>query len=196
SERAKAAVDREFEFEIAVGKIDPLRVETGLSILALVGDNMRFHTGVSGRMFSTLGHNGVNIRAIAQGSSERNISAIIDSKDVRKAVNALHEEFFSDGKKQINIFVAGVGTVGSRLLGQIRQQFDLVSDELRLNLRVIGLANSRNALLDAEGLDLNSDWRSELTEQAETRPVGRVSHKDFAQHIIDLNLRNSIFVDV
>ncbi|HQU92300.1 MAG TPA: aspartate kinase, partial [Pyrinomonadaceae bacterium] len=105
---AKAAVDREFEYEIAIGKIDLLRIETGLSILALVGDNMRFHTGVSGRMFSTLGHNGVNIRAIAQGSSERNISAIIDSADVRKAVNTLHEEFFSDGKKQINIFVAGV----------------------------------------------------------------------------------------
>jgi len=200
SERAKAAVDREFEYEIAVGKIDPLRVETDLSILALVGDNMRFHTGISGRMFSTLGHNGVNIRAIAQGSSERNISAIIDSTDVRKAVNTLHEEFFSDGKKQINIFVAGVGTVGSRLLDQIRLQFDHVSAELRLNLRVIGLANSRTALVDGEGIDLSADWRMPLADgsmkQAETRPVGRVSPADFAQQIIELNLRNSIFVDV
>jgi aspartokinase/homoserine dehydrogenase 1 len=209
SDRAKATVDREFEYEIAVGKIDPLRVETGLSILALVGDNMRFHTGVSGRMFSTLGHNGVNIRAIAQGSSERNISAIIDSADVRKAVNTLHEEFFSDGKKQINIFVAGVGTVGTRLLDQIGQQFDHVSDELRLNLRVIGIANSRNALIEHEGIDLNSDWREELQKpereqghdqdvavQAETRPVGRVSRETLADQIIDLNLRNSIFVDV
>lgn len=189
SERAKGVVDREFEYEIAVGKIDPLRVETGLSILALVGDNMRFHTGISGRMFSTLGHNGVNIRAIAQGSSERNISAIIDSADVRKAVNTLHEEFFSDGKKQINIFVAGVGTVGSRLLDQIRQQFEHVSDELRLNLRVVGLASSKKAAYADEGVELNA-----ITEQ-----IANAESSDivtFTDSIIDRNLRNSIFVDV
>jgi aspartokinase/homoserine dehydrogenase 1 len=197
AERAKAAVDREFEYEIAVGKIDPLRIETGLSILALVGDRMRFHTGVSGRMFSTLGHNGVNIRAIAQGSSERNISAIIASADVRKAVNTLHEEFFSDGKKQINIFVAGVGTVGSRLLDQIRQQFDHVSDELRLNLRVIGIANSRNSVIDPEGINLNDDWRASLTggNASVNERAGRAADA-FSQQIVDLNLRNSIFVDV
>jgi aspartokinase/homoserine dehydrogenase 1 len=189
SERAKGAVDREFEYEIAVGKIDPLRVETGLSILALVGDNMRFHTGISGRMFSTLGHNGVNIRAIAQGSSERNISAIIDSTDVRKAVNTLHEEFFSDGKKQINIFVAGVGTVGSRLLDQIRRQFEHVSDELRLNLRVVGLATSKKAAFADEGVELNAV--KDLIANAESSDIAK-----FTDSIIYLNLRNSIFVDV
>ena len=189
SDRAKASVDREFENEIAVGKIDPLRVETGLSILALVGDNMRFHTGVSGRMFSTLGQNGVNIRAIAQGSSERNISAIIDSTDVRKAVNTLHEEFFSDGRKQINIFVAGVGTVGSRLLEQIETQKELIAEELRLNLRVVGVASSRRELFDDGGLELN-DIRPRLES------AGPSEIEAFTQAIVDKNLRNSIFVDV
>lgn len=189
SERAKAAVDREFEYEIAVGKIDPLRVETGLSILALVGDNMRFHTGVSGRMFSTLGHNGVNIRAIAQGSSERNISAIINSSDVRKAVNTLHEEFFSDGNKQINIFIAGVGTVGSKLLAQIAQQQQHIAEALRLNLRIVGVANSKQALLSDEGLDPRS-VKDELAAAAPT------TIDAFADSILDRNLRNSIFVDI
>ena len=119
---AKQSVDKEFENEISVGKIEPLRVENGFSILALVGDKMKEHTGVSGKMFATLGAQGINIHAIAQGSSERNISAIINSKDVRKAVNTLHEEFFSDGNKQINVFVAGVGTVGKKLLEQIERQ--------------------------------------------------------------------------
>lgn len=189
SDRAKASVDKEFENEIAVGKIDPLRVETGLSILALVGDNMRFHTGVSGRMFSTLGHNGVNIRAIAQGSSERNISAIIDSADVRKAVNTLHEEFFSDGRKQINIYVAGVGTVGSRLLEQLEAQREHIADELKLNLRVVGVASSRRELFDDEGLDL-----TEIKSRLENAGPSQI--EAFTQAIVGKNLRNSIFVDV
>ena len=146
AEKAKQAVDSEFEYEINVGKIEPLKVESGFSILALVGDSMKEHTGVSGRMFTTLGHNGINIHAIAQGSSERNISAIISSNDVRKAVNTLHEEFFSDGNKQINLYIAGVGTVGSKLIGQLHRQHQQLTDELRLNVRVVGVANSKRAL--------------------------------------------------
>ncbi len=186
---AKQAVDREFEYEIAVGRIDPLGVENGFSILALVGDNMKEHTGVSGKMFTTLGNNGINIHAIAQGSSERNISAIISSKDVRKAVNTLHEEFFSDGNKQINVFIAGVGTVGSRLIGQLRAQHQHLSDELRLNVRVVGIANSRQALLADEGIDL-SEFKNDLI----AAPTMKIS--EFADSIIEQNLRNSVFVDV
>jgi len=189
SGRAKASVDREFENEISVGKINPLRIESALSIIALVGDSMRFHTGISGRMFSTLGNNGVNIRAIAQGSSERNISAIIDSADVRKAVNALHEEFFSDGNKQINIFVAGVGTVGGRLLDQISKQHRHIADDLRLNLRVVGVANSKRALMSYDGVDLKI-LKEELGAAEETNIT------DFTDSIIERNLRNSIFVDI
>lgn len=189
SERAKGVVDGEFEYEIAMGKIDPLRVEAGFAILALVGDNMKAHTGVSGRMFSTLGHNGINIHAIAQGSSERNISAIIGSADVRKAINTLHEEFFSDGKKQINIFIAGVGTVGSKLIGQIEQQYQHISDDMRLNLRVIGVANSQRSLLADDGIEL----KSIPDRLAEATPT---SVADFTDAILERNLRNSIFVDI
>lgn len=189
ADMAKMTVDHEFENEIAVGRIDPLRVERGFSILALVGDNMKSHTGVSGKMFTTLGHNGINIHAIAQGSSERNISAIIASADVRKAVNTLHEEFFSDGSKQINLFVAGVGTVGSRLMEQIRSQHEHLLAELRLNLRVVGIANSRCAVVDEDGLEL-SRYKDDLAA-AEPMTVAA-----FTDKISELNLRNSIFVDV
>jgi len=189
AKQAKYVVDQEFENEITVGKIDPLGVETGFSILALVGDNMKAHTGVSGRMFATLGHNGINIHAIAQGSSERNISAIIDSVDVRKAVNSLHEEFFSDGTKQINLFIAGVGTVGKRLLDQIGAQHRYIADDLRLNLRVIGIANSKQGLFADEGIDV-SDFVSQLAD------AQQMTIAEFTDRIPKLNLRNSIFVDV
>lgn len=188
---AKSVVDREFEFEISKGRIDPLKVESGFSILALVGDRMKEHTGVSGKMFTTLGHNGINIHAIAQGSSERNISAIISSKDVRKAVNTLHEEFFSDGRKQINLFIVGVGTVGSRLLEQLRRQHDFLIADLRLNVRVVGLTNSKRMAFDEEGIDLER-WKERLTGQDE----GEFAPAQTASVIIDRNLRNSIFVDV
>ena len=187
---AKTVVDKEFEYEIAVGRIEPLQVENGLSILALVGDNMKAHTGISGKMFSALGAQGVNIRAIAQGSSERNISAIIESKDVRKAVNSLHEEFFSDGKRQINLYIVGVGTVGSRLLAQLEQQAEYISEQMNLNLRVVGLANSKKALFDENGIDLR-DYKARLAEAGtDTDAHG------FAALIAEKNLRNSIFVDV
>jgi aspartokinase/homoserine dehydrogenase 1 len=188
AETAKLAVDLEFEYEIQSGKIEPLKVESGFSILALVGDNMKAHTGVSGKMFTTLGHNGINITAIAQGSSERNISAIISSKDVRKAVNTLHEEFFSDGNKQINLYIAGVGTVGGRLIEQIRTHQHLL-DEMRLNLRVVGVANSRRAILASEGVDL-AVYKDELPAGDDT------DVEEFTDAIIEQNLRNSIFVDV
>jgi aspartokinase/homoserine dehydrogenase 1 len=189
---AKQTVDAEFQYEIEVGRIEPLRVENGFSILALVGDNMKAHTGVSGKMFGALGAQGVNIHAIAQGSSERNISTIISSNDVRKAVNTLHEEFFSDGNRQINVFVVGVGTVGKKLLAQLEQQSEFLRENLRLNVRVVGLANSRKILFDEEGIDLtdlDSHLKSQGTEHSSTSAA-------IADLIVEKNLRNSIFVDV
>ena len=150
---------------------------------------MKNHTGISGKMFAALGSQGINIHAIAQGSSERNISAIINSNDVRKAVNSLHEEFFSDGKKQINVFVAGAGTVGKKLLAQINHQKDFL-ENLHLNLRVVGLANSRNFVVDEDGIDL-SDLKSQISDLQSAE-----NSADFADLIIEKNLRNSIFVDV
>ena len=186
---AKTVVDAEFEHEIVVGRIEPLRVETGFSILALVGDKMKEHTGVSGRMFGALGQNGVNIHAIAQGSSERNISAIISSSDVRKAVNTLHEEFFSDGLKQINIFIAGVGTVGKKLIEQLRLQRKEIAETLRLNLRVTGIANSKRSLLSRDGIE-PENYSSEL----EAADESNVDH--FVGSLLSENMRNSVFVDV
>ncbi len=152
---------------------------------------MKEHTGVSGKMFTTLGHNGINIHAIAQGSSERNISAIISSTDVRKAVNTLHEEFFSDGRKQINLFIVGVGTVGGRLLEQLRLQHDYLLENLKLNVRVVGLANSKRLVVDEEGIDL-SRWKDILAGPSD----GEFEPAETANVVIERNLRNSVFADI
>ncbi|MES1221902.1 MAG: aspartate kinase, partial [Bacteroidota bacterium] len=163
SVKAKEAVDNAFAYEIETGKVDPLITEKDLAIVALVGDHMKSHTGVSGKMFGALGRNGVNIRAIAQGSSERNISAVISSEDVRKAINVLHEEFFETTYKQINLFIAGVGNVGSRLLAQLDQQKDYLQQHLRLQVRVVGVANSKKMLFNDEGIDLKK-WKELLAQ--------------------------------
>ncbi|MBU3823116.1 bifunctional aspartate kinase/homoserine dehydrogenase I [Flavobacteriaceae bacterium XHP0103] len=186
---AKQVIDATFENEIALNKIDPIIVETGLSIIALVGDNMKSHQGISGKMFSTLGRNNINIRAIAQGASEKNISAVIAEKDVKKALNALHEQFFETKTKQLNVFITGVGNVGERLVEQIKQQRKYLKDNLKINLRIIGLSNSRHMVFNEDGLDLNN-WK-ELLSKGE-----KASLNGFFETIKTLNLRNSIFVDV
>ena len=166
-----------------------MKVETGLSIVALVGEQMKSHPGVSGKMFGALGKNGINVRAIAQGSSEKNISAVLSANDVKKAINVLHEEFFETSFKQLNVFVAGTGNVGGKLLGQIQKQFQYLQDNLRLQIQVIGLANSKRILINEDGINLSS-WKEEL----QTATHGNIH--DFVKIIIDKNLRNSVFVDV
>ncbi|MBL7763863.1 MAG: bifunctional aspartate kinase/homoserine dehydrogenase I, partial [Chitinophagaceae bacterium] len=187
--KAKEAVDKAFAYEIETGKLEPLIVEKNLAIIALVGDHMKSHTGVSGKMFGSLGRNGVNIRAIAQGSSERNISAVIAADDVKKAINVLHEEFFETTYKQINLFVAGVGNVGSRLLAQLDQQKEYLQQHLRMQVRVIGIANSRKMLFNDEGIDLKT-WKQSL-DKADTMELNR-----FIEIAKSKNLRNSVFADV
>ena len=187
---AQSVVDEEFAGEIATGRLDRLRPETGLAIVALVGENMKNHPGISGRLFGALGHNGVNIRAIAQGASERNISTVIRADDVRKAINVLHEEFFEATYKQVNLFLLGPGNVGGKLLGQLRQQQPYLRDKLGLDLRVVAIANSRHCLVSEEaGLDL-ANWPEELDQ------APKLSLDEFTDLIISKNLRNSIFVDV
>jgi aspartokinase/homoserine dehydrogenase 1 len=187
--RAKQAIDTAFANEIALQKVEPLKVEADLSILALVGENMKSHSGISGRMFGALGKNGVNIRAIAQGSSEKNISTVISIKDVRKAINVLHEEFFETTYKQVNLFIAGTGNVGSRLLAQLDQQIDFLQKQMHIQVNVVGLCNSRNMLIDEEGIKL-SHWKEKLQQSQ------KANIAEFADKIIALNLRNSVFVDV
>ena len=186
---ARIAIDKAFELEIAQNKIDPSIVEENLCIIALVGENMKSHQGLSGKMFSTLGKNNVNIRAIAQGASERNISAVINKRDVKKALNTLHECFFEDNAKQLNLFVMGVGNVGEKFIEQIHQQKKFLKENLKINLRVIALSNSRKMLFDEEGIALK-DWKTSLEN-------GEIANKEsFISNVIALNLRNSIFVDV
>jgi aspartokinase/homoserine dehydrogenase 1 len=186
---AREMVDKTFSWEIESGRVDPLVVENGLSIIALVGDNMKSHPGTSGKMFGALGRNGVNVRAIAQGSSERNISAVVAAPDVKKAINVLHEEFFETTFKQVNLFISGAGNVGSKLIAQLKQQQDYLQHHLRLQVRVVGLANSKKMILADEGLDLTG-WTEAL---AAGQPM---ILDDFLQQIQLRNLRNSVFVDV
>lgn len=187
--KAKQAVDAAFANEIALQKVEPLIIEGDQSIVALVGENMKSHPGISGRMFSTLGRNGVNIRAIAQGSSEKNISAVIATKDVRKSINVLHEEFFETTYKQVNLFIIGTGNVGAKLLDQMQQQLNFLLKQMRLQVRVIGVSNSRKMLFKEDGVDLNN-WKSQL-DGGET-----ASLETFTREVINKNLRNSIFVDI
>ena len=187
--KAKAAVDAEFDYEISAKKLEPLNVENALAIVALVGDNMKNHPGISGRMFSALGKNGVNIRAIAQGSSEKNISAVITAPDVKKAINVLHEEFFETAYKQVNLFIAGAGNVGKRLIDQLKQQQTYLQQQLRLNVRVVAIANSKKVAINEEGLDLGK-WETELQAAAPMKLDALVNF------IREKNLRNSVFVDV
>jgi aspartokinase/homoserine dehydrogenase 1 len=189
SENARSSVNKAFSNEIELKKLDPLRVEEGLSIVALVGENMKNHTGVSGRMFSSMGRNGINIRAIAQGSSEKNISAVIKTDDVRKTINVLHEEFFETTFKQVNVFLAGAGNVGTRLLSQFQQQQAFLLEKMRLQVKLTGIINSRKMLIKESGIEVN-EWSDQLLtgEQADLNA--------FAEQIISLNLRNSVFVDI
>ena len=189
AEAAKTAIDTAFENEIALNKINPIIIEEKLSIVALVGDNMKNHQGISGKLFSALGKNNVNVRAIAQGASEKNISVVIAENDVKKALNVLHEQFFEIKTKQLNVFITGVGNVGERLVEQIKQQRKYLKENLKINLRVVGLSNSRKMIFDDDGINLKS-WKAQL-EKGE-----QASLQGFFENAKALNLRNSIFVDV
>ncbi|MCW5517423.1 bifunctional aspartate kinase/homoserine dehydrogenase I [Muriicola sp. Z0-33] len=188
ADKAAAKINEAFEFEMSTGKLLPVVVEKKLAIIALVGDNMKSHQGLSGKMFSALGKNNVNIRAIAQGASERNISAVINGTDVKKALNTLHEAFFEDNVKQLNLYVKGVGNVGAKFLEQIKQQKNFLKKQLKLNIRVIGIANSRTMVFNEDGISLQ-DWEAQLSEGE------KADSTSFNNRIQEYNFRNSIFVD-
>lgn len=186
---AQQSIDAFFAFEIENGKVNPVIVEKELSILAVVGEQMKSHPGISGKMFGGLGRNGINVRAIAQGSSEKNISAVIAATDVKKAINVLHEDFFETTYKQLNVFIAGAGNVGSKLLSQLHNQMQYLKEHMRLQIQVVGIANSRRVILDDAGIDL-TNWKSLLDHAPEA------NIHSFVASIIQKNLRNSVFVDV
>ena len=186
---AKKVIDDKFAFEISINKVAPAKIEKNMVNIAVVGEKMKDHQGISGKLFSSLGANNINIKAIAQGASERNISIIIDRKNVTKAINTLHEIFFEAQIKELNLFITGLGNVGSKLLEQIEKQTKYLIENLRLKIRVIAISNSRKMVLGDDALDLKY-WKSEL-EESQTK-----ANRDlFFDHAKKLNLRNSIFVD-
>lgn len=194
---AKIAVDAEFEEEINLQLLEPLIIEKELSIIALVGEQMRNHPGVSGKMFSVLGNNGINIRAIAQGSSEKNITAVVEAQDVPKAVTLLHEAFFETGYKQVHVYIAGVGNVGGKLIEQIKKQADYLQKHLKLKVNIVGIANSKKQLINTAGIDASHahDWSDQLSAASSgNKHAGNI--QDFVNAILQHNLPNSIFVDI
>ncbi len=186
---AKKAISEEFSMEMEVGKIHEPEVEQDQSIIAIVGDRMKKSTGLAGKAFSTLGKNGVNIRSIAQGSSERNISMVVHKNDLKKAMNVLHERFFLSGTKQLHLFLIGTGNVGSALLQQIDEQKEYLKQQHSIILNLTGAANSKKMLFKKEGISIHS-WKHDLDKNGE-----KMNPSDFLKKAISLNLRNSIFID-
>lgn len=187
--RAKTAIEKEFLNEIRNEEIDQVRLEPDLAIVAVVGEGMKHSPGTSGRMFGALGRNGINVMAIAQGSSERNISAVVSQADVAKALNALHEAFFLSDRKVLNLFLAGTGLIGGTLLRMIRNQHRRLSQENHLEFNIAGVANSKRMLFNEDGLSLEHCVEN-MKADGEAMDM-----QLFVNRMIELNLPNSIFVD-
>jgi aspartokinase/homoserine dehydrogenase 1 len=189
AQQAKASIEKEFHHEIQDELIDEIKVVQGLSIVAVVGDGMKHHPGTSGRMFSALGKNGVNVVAIAQGSSERNISTVIQQSDVSKALNVLHDAFFLSDRKTVHVFLVGTGLIGSTLIKQVKEQFEKLSNLNKLEVKLVGIANSKKMLFDENGLSLDS-CIDQMKAGGEAMNL-----KEFTRKMIQLNLPSSVFVD-
>lgn len=196
ADKAKKATDELFAYEISLGKVDPLRVEKGFSIISLVGDDMKNQSGASGKMFDALGREGINIRAIAQGSSEKNVSAVVQTEYVYDAIRAIHEEFFTSNAHRINLFIAGYGTVSKALVQIIREKRDFLLRSLGKELVVCGLCNSRKYILNRNGIELGTEEQM-LAQLNDGQPVqSQSAHNNlYIEAISKMKLSNSIFVD-
>lgn len=186
--RARVAVEEEFTYEMQQGKIDKLVEKHELAIVAIVGDNMRNTPGISGKLFGSLGKNGINVVAIAQGSSEINLSVVIPKTDLTKALNIIHESFFISDTKDMNVFIVGVGLIGGTLIKQIQKQASYLSKEKNIKINIVGLANSKKMLIQPNGIALSS-WKDKLDN------ADKADIKSFVKKMIELNLPNTIFVD-
>ena len=189
AKQAASFVDKAFEFEILNGVVEKVKVEKELSVIAIIGENMRLQPGIAGRLFQALGKNGINCVAIAQGSSELNVSVVVPKSDESKALNALHESFFLSDTQDLHLFMVGVGLIGSTSINQIKSQAEYLLDKHNLAIKLVGIANSKKMLFNAEGLDLNY-WKNELDHSKDT-----MSMSAFADRMSGLNLSNSIFMD-
>ncbi len=187
--KAKKAVESEFAFELQRSSVEPILVEKELAVIAIIGENMRYQPGIAGRLFQSLGKNGINCVAIAQGSSELNVSVVIPQVDEQKALNALHQGFFLSKTKELNLFMAGTGLIGSTLINQIKDHAKYLKEKQSIEINIIGLANSRKMIFDTDGISLEN-WREQLDSTENKSDIG-----DFVKKMNSLNLPNSIFVD-
>lgn len=188
ADQAVAVLNQEFSKEIETGAMFPMHAEGGLATVAIVGENMRHTPGVAGKLFGTLGRSGISVIACAQGASETNISFVINGTYLRKALNVLHDSFFLSEYKVLNLFICGIGTVGGRLIEQIHNQYEELKEHSRLKLNVVGIASSKNAIFDRDGIDL-THYREALKDSAPS-DVEALKEK-----ILSMNIFNSVFVD-
>lgn len=188
SEAAVNVLNEEFAKEIETGAMFPMRAEKGLATIAVVGENMKHVPGIAGKLFGTLGRSGISVIACAQGASETNISFVINGMYLRKSLNVLHDSFFLSEYNVLNLFICGVGTVGSKLIEQIRSQHDELKQNRRLQLNVVGIASSHNAIFDREGIDLDT-YKEQLVQSKIT------DTETLRREVIGMNIFNSVFVD-
>lgn len=187
--KARRRMESEFEIEIRQGLVDVIKLEEDLAVVAIIGENMRYQPGIAGRLFQAMGKNGINVVAIAQGSSELNISVVINRADESKALNSIHEAFFLSDTQELHLFMVGVGLIGSTLINQIKAQAAFLKEKRSMEIKIVGLANSKKMVFEEKGISLEH-WRKLLTE-SET-PVSLAS---FVQQMKEYNLSNTIFVD-
>jgi aspartokinase/homoserine dehydrogenase 1 len=189
ADKACRLIEQEFELEILAQKLDAPVAEHQLSILAIVGENMKQTPGMSGKLFYALGRNGINVRAIAQGSSEYNVSVVIAENDLNKAVNAVHEAFFTNLNKTLNVFCLGTGNIGKTLLRQLQEHSASLEQYNRIQVKIAGISNTRKMLFNADGIALEN-WQEQLQQEGTQADLA-----SFVDQMIAMNLPNCVFVD-
>lgn len=187
--KAKALIEQEFELEVQAKKLESPDVEDGLSVLAIVGENMKHTPGVSGKLFHALGRNGINVRAIAQGSSEYNISVIISRGDLAKALNAVHDAFFVELNKTLHVFCLGTGNIGTTLFRQLKNHAEFLKQHNGIQVKIVGISNTRKMMFDDDGIDLDT-WKDKL--EASTIVADLPA---YIERMKQMNLPNCVFVD-
>lgn len=188
ADEAVKVLNEEFAKEIETGAMFPMHAESGLATIAIVGENMKHAPGIAGKLFGTLGRSGISVIAFAQGASETNISFVINGMYLRKSLNVLHDSFFLSEYNVLNLFICGVGTVGGKLIEQIREQHEELKQNRRLKLNVVGIASSHNAIFDKDGIDLNN-YHELLKKSAQSNA------EHLKKEVIRMNIFNSVFVD-
>lgn len=188
ADEAVKVLDEEFSKEIETGAMFPMSAESNLATIAIVGENMKHTPGIAGKLFGTLGRSGISVIACAQGASETNISFVVKSDFLRKSLNVIHDSFFLSEYNVLNLFICGVGTVGGRLIEQIKTQYDKLKEHRHLKLNVVGIASSHNAIFNRDGIDLEN-YKSLLRDSEPSSP------EKLRSSILGMNIFNSVFVD-